>query len=249
MITKTVVFLHGFPNFVKEKSSVYKYFASRNYKIIIPPILTPEVDLNIDSVKNFVRKQLDGQSPDVVVGISMGGLLAPHVAADYPNSRLLLVATGPYLRTKNRMYNFAVKLEKQDKLLLLIRLGKMLPKGLFRIIYRIYNKTHDKSVSTDELERRADEDLDAFSSIHISKLREVLDFAVDINNSKLLQKLNNQTLIIAGKNDSMMPLELSEELRRLIKNSKLVVSDGLHYDVGAHLDEKTLDIFLKKIGR
>ena len=55
---------------------------------------------NVEGIKNKIQCELNGTVPDVIVGISMGGLIAPHLAKDYPTTKLIMIASGPKLKTK-----------------------------------------------------------------------------------------------------------------------------------------------------
>lgn len=241
---KTAVIFHGFPDALKVKSPLYSFLKTRKYQVIMPGLLVEQFPFRIDEIIKYVTTILGNTYPDVIIGISLGGMIAPFLAPLYPKSKLILIGTGPYFKTKIWIYNFLVNLEARDKYLYLIRLLKFTPKPLFRFVYKVFNKS--KTLKNTDYRKRADENYTSTFIIPNKKIKEILKFVTTTNNSKLLKSLTNKTLIYAGKSDFMMPLSLSNELNFFIKDSRLVVSDRLHYDVFSKTDEITLDKFLSR---
>lgn len=241
---KTVVILHGFPEILPKKASpLYNYFAAKEFNIVMPDLMREINHLNIKSVTDFIRLKLGEAIPEAIVGISMGGLIAPHIAINYPDTKLILIGTGPYLKTKLKLYNLLIKLESFDKNLILFRIVKLTPLWLYAFIYKIVNYKKGGTIDIDYA-IRAKENWNAVMNISLKKISEVLELVININNTDILKKLTNKTLIFAGKSDVMMPLVLSEELNSLIKYSQLVVSDRLHYDIFSKQDTLFLDKFI-----
>ena len=155
---KTVVLLQGFPEaFLSKKTLIHSYFEDNKYRIVLPD-LNSESLFDSEFVLSDVESKLDGKSPDVIVGVSMGGLLAPVLANRYPKSKLVLVATGPYFKTKISAYNLLVALEARDKKTILIRILRLIPRGLFRFAYKNFNRS--STISDVEYAQRADENFD-----------------------------------------------------------------------------------------
>lgn len=208
----------------------------------MPDLLSEEYVFSADEVIKNVRYALKGERPDVVVGISMGGLLAPHLAKQFSESKLILIGTGPYFKTKIPIYNFLAHLEAHDEKLLLIRLLRLTPRWLFRFVYKFFNRSN--TLTNLDYQSRADENYNGVFRVPTNKIKEVLKFVTETNNSKLLQQISNKTIIFAGGSDSMMPAQLSGEMNSLIKNSKLIISNRLHYDVFTKADYHYLNEFL-----
>lgn len=194
---KTVLLFHGFPDkIVPQESALYQYFFDRKYRIIMPDLFGSTDFLHIPALCDSVEEMLNGVRPDVIVGVSTGGLIAPLV-----------------------------------------------PKGLYRWVYIMVHR-HDTSIPGIEMKRRADRNLDGFRTIPTKKVQEILHFVVFVDNTEVLQYLLNETLIIAGSLDRMMPLGLSREMNALLKKSRLVYADRTHYDVFTKKEYHHLDIFL-----
>ena len=97
--SKTVLLIHGYPEPIYEDSYLYSFFKDRGYNIIAPYLFTSEFKLTKEETKKFIEDKLNNKTPDVIVGVSMGGLIAPQIASDYSKAKLVLVATGPYVKT------------------------------------------------------------------------------------------------------------------------------------------------------
>lgn len=244
---KNVVILHGFPDLLqKDKSPLFNYFNRRNYKIIMPNLLSDNFQFNIDNVSKIVDKELANEKLNVIMGISMGGLIAPYIAKRHPEAKLVLIGTGARFRTAIPIYNFLIRIVKKDRHPILIRIVKGVPKCLYRFIYKYFNR---KNLLTDsEYKRRADEGWNGMTKIKLEKIKEVIKFVTEVDNSKLLTQLTNKAFIFSGRQDSVMPERLSRELNTLIPNSKIIVSDRLHYDVFTDEDCHHLDRFLNSKG-
>lgn len=240
---KTVVIFHGFPEALsKSKSLVFAYFLKNKYRIIMPDLMSKDTVFGQDEIIKSVLVSLKGRKPEVIVGISMGGFLAPFLAKEFPKSKLVLIGTGPKLKTDIPVYNWLVRLESKDERLLLVKLLKLTPRGLYRWVYYFFNKNDlDDKIN---YRKRADENYDEVFGLPDKELREFLKFAGKVDNTKLLRKLSNKTIIFGGNFDKIMPAELSIKMSKLMKNSKLVISNRLHYDVFIREDYDYLDKFL-----
>jgi len=97
---KTAVLIHGFPEPIYKNSPLYSYFDLEGYSIIAPYLFSPGFKLTEDAVIKHIKTELNGRRPGVIVGISLGGLLAPALAKEYPDAKLVLIGTGPYIRPK-----------------------------------------------------------------------------------------------------------------------------------------------------
>ena len=72
-----------------------------------------------------------------------------------------------------------------------------------------------------------------------------MDFVTQTDNTKILRSLNNKTLIFSGENDLLMTKDGGEELSKLIKNSKLVINNGSHFNTFTEKDLVKIDNYLK----
>ena len=209
------------------------------------PDLMIDVDhFNVEGIKNKIQCELNGTVPDVIVGISMGGLIAPHLAKDYPTTKLIMIASGPKLKTKIPVFNFLIRLEKYDTSLFLWRLIKRIPKSVYLLVYKTFSKYKNNATTMEEYINKANENWNSLQKIPINKVKEVLKFATETDNTDLLTKTVNKTIIIAGRSDKLMPQTHSEKMAGCIKQSRLVTLNRAHYDIFTHNDYALLYDFL-----
>jgi len=74
------------------------------------------------------------------------------------------------------------------------------------------------------------ENIDFFRSLPLARVKEVMRFLERVDNRELLKRLRNRTLIFGGQNDGLMPVALAQEMNGLIKDSRLVMTEGGHFD-------------------
>jgi pimeloyl-ACP methyl ester carboxylesterase len=242
---KTVVLIHGFPEPIYKDTPLYRYFDNLGYSIIAPYLFSPKFKLTQTDVTEYVKKELEGRTPDVIVGVSLGGLLAPAVAREYPNARLVLVGTGPYIKIKTGGMNELIKIGKTPVFDIVYDLIEHVPTPLYALLYKMFN--HPKMTPEEKLKLNEHivKNWTSVRRVSENEDREVIDFLTSVNNTLLLKSLKNKTLIFAADNDSMMPPNLSRKMNHLIKHSRLVIGTGrIHYTVFDETDYKELGKFL-----
>jgi len=244
---KIVVLLHGYPEPIHQGHTLYRYFKSKNYEIISIYLFSPKFKLTQEDVRKFVSIELKGEYPDVIVGVSLGGLIAPYLAKYYPSAKLVLIATGPYIRTKiTNLNKILSKLENSRFLTPVHWILLHTPISLYALLYRRLNRPIKKTKERNILETHIKQNWRHLKDIPLSEHREVIDFLVSTDNTILLKSLNNDTCIFTGIGDNMMPSELSIIMKNLIKRSEIVSCDQcLHFDVFNKDNYKHLDSFLK----
>ena len=73
---------------------------------------------------------------------------------------------------------------------------------------------------------------------------EILRLVAHTDNTRLLKKLPNKTLIFSGSHDTMMPLRLSQKMNGFISRSTIIVLDRLHYDMFTTREYEYVEKFL-----
>ncbi|KKT37336.1 MAG: hypothetical protein UW22_C0027G0004 [Candidatus Gottesmanbacteria bacterium GW2011_GWB1_44_11c] len=209
----------------------------------MPDLFSDECFLNRKEIEKYVRGDLGGRKADVIVGVSMGGLIAPSLAVLNPEAKFILIGTGPYFETSLPFYNFMIRLESRDPMLFLIRLVRAVPGWLYLWIYR---RTHQQkyALSDEEYRRSAGKSWEAFAKISLTKMWEILRLVAHTDNTRLLKKLPNKTLIFSGSHDTMMPLRLSQKMNGFISRSTIIVLDRLHYDMFTTREYEYVEKFL-----
>ncbi len=246
---KTVVIFHGWPRAIDENHFLYRYFLENNYEVIAPyffdyaSILTPENAVSI------VREQLGNETPEVIVGISMGGLLAPALAKEFPAAKLVFIASGPYFKPKSSIIKLGFAFLKSwlgnGCLKIVGRLPRKALFFLFETIYRIVDPRRKLDSDKGDLyKNNLAAVFEAFVKISSAKEIEVVNFITSVDNSQILREIKNPTIIFAGHNDFLMPLEIKDKLRQFLANSHLVITKGGHYQVFSENNLSDLEGFL-----
>lgn len=243
--TKIAVLIHGYPEPIYKNSPLYVYFENNGYEIIAPYLFDSKFKLNPDNVTVYIKEKLKGRAPSVIVGLSLGGLLAPHLAKEFPKAKLVLMATGPKISCEVNILNEVINMKGKSVLLPLLEVAKFCPTWLYSLIYRLVNHSELSEKEKKELENHIVKNWKCITSLDLEEDLEVLDFLSHTDNTVLLHSLKNKTLIFAGDGDVMMPSILSKKLKSLIRNSKLIInSNRLHFSVFTSGDEKYLNEFL-----
>lgn len=244
---KTVLILHGWPQPIEPESvnNIYlEYFTNKNYKVIAPRLFTSDFKLNSEDSKKYIKEKLEGKSPDVIVGISMGGLLAPQIASDYPKSKMVLIASNPKMSPNGQGFKTVINLAKNKDYLKILNLFKFLPGKIIFNLYEIVNpftgNDEDRQRYVDDMKKNIKYMID----IPIAEEAEIVKFVTETDNTELLKKLPNKTLIFSGKNDLIMSINQSNRFDDLLENSILVETQGSHFEVFTEENFKELDTFL-----
>jgi pimeloyl-ACP methyl ester carboxylesterase len=243
---KTVLILHGWPQPVTKNSMYYKYFEGKGYSIVAPQLFTRDFVLDEGDAKNYIERQLAGRKPDVIVGISLGGLLAPVFAKDYPNSKLILIATGPKLEPQATGFRMLLDVAKNKRALSLLNIIKFLPQKVLFAFYEFINPFRGDKAQREVYVKDMKDNFKYIISIPIDEESEIVNFVSSTDNTELLKTLKNKAIIFAGHNDLMMPTNLGEEFHKLLVNSQLVLSDGGHFNVFTQNNFIDLDKFLRE---
>lgn len=162
---------------------------------------------------DFVKKYLEDNRLNkfILIGHSFGGRIAIKYASQYPQVLEALVLTGvPGINPVPKFkISFFLILAKAGKLIFSLPLLSSL-KDLFRkFLYKIanasdYYNTNDYMVET-------------FKN------------TVKENLIPYLSQIKTPTLLLWGREDRIVPLEIADKMEHMVKNSKLVViNEGRH---------------------
>ena len=86
------------------------------------------------------------------MGISLGGLVLPYVALEYPKAKLLFMSTGTYLKTYYLFSNFILRLFRNIWVLKMMSWVLKLPTPLLAVFYKLgspFNGTTDEQKEYD----------------------------------------------------------------------------------------------------
>jgi 3-oxoadipate enol-lactonase len=175
-----------------------------------------------------------GINSTAVLGYSQGGAIAQQLALDHPKrcDRLMLVCTYAF-----NMATFRERLEGHIVPLFLRILG---PRRFAKFVVSQGVKLLDKERADWLVGRFANQD----TELMLALWREAMAF----DSRSRLTEIRCPTLIVAGSNDTAVPIHHAKMLHDGILGSRLVIIDGAdHTLIWTHLDElvRVTDEFLE----
>lgn len=219
----------------------------KGYKVLTPDLFGLGSNFSIENIHNELIKRIDGRKPDLIAGISLGGIIMPYIAKDYPDAKLIFIATGSSLKAESPLFNLFIKLSKYKSVLKLTETILKLPVRVIASVYKLANPFHGTPEEKKEYEDDMYININFIKGIPVSKEIEIVKFVSNADSSEILGKLKNHSLIFNGKHDLFMPEERGASLHRLLKNSELIVNDGEHFDVFTKKDLAKVDEFLSDL--
>jgi esterase/lipase len=236
-VNKIAIIIHGYPQTANSEHPLVKILEKHKYKVIKPYLFEDKIPFSLKTVLDKYENLLNNVSPDLIIGISMGGLIAPFLAQKYPKAKLVLIATGNMIKTKSRSVNFFIFLATTRVGSLIINFVQRLPQRIFFSIYRFVSPNTKDQYKNSKYIDDAKDNLAAFLSISPLKHRQIAQTITKLDTLDILRSLRNETLIITGTKDVLMPEERSELLAKTISKSKLVKTPVPHFDT---INENTL---------
>ena len=202
-----IIILHGLMGGLSNFKTVYDFFPSKGYKIIMPelPIYSMSIlDTSLKSLSEFLFEFINFKSLKKVIllGNSMGGHIGLLFTKSYPELLKGLIITGSSGLYENNMGDKYPKRENYEWI-------KSKTEEVF----------FDSKVATKEI---IDE---IFITVNDrNKLIRTLALAksaIRHNMASDLPKMETPTAIIWGNNDTVTPPEVAKEFNKLLPNSKL----------------------------
>jgi esterase/lipase len=239
-----VLILHGWPQFEIGNYFLTKYFEDKGFITYTPNLF---IDKEIFSAQNILNKILSisgGKNIDLIVGISLGGLVEPFIAKEYPKAKLIFISSGPYLKSKTKTFNYLISFANSKIGSSVLPLMIKMPNLFFRLLFKLANPFKGDKKNKKIYEKDMVSNIESIKRIPIKKEIEILKFVNETNNSDLLKKLTNKSLIFNGENDVLMGKNRGKKLNQLLHNSKLLVTDGSHFDSFTYDNLKQIDSFL-----
>lgn len=241
---KYALILHGWPGGRTGNFFLTEYLREKGYKVLAPELFNEEYVFSAENILQNVQKDLSGNNLDVIVGVSLGGLVLPHIAKNFPKSKLIFVASGPYLKSEVPFFNFLIKILRSKLLLRIISLALYLPNSMLAFFYRIGSPFS----GVEEMQKSYEDDMlkniNQIKSISPQEESEILDFVYKMDNTEILKTLDNPGLIFNGKKDLFMPEERGKTLQKLLVNSKLIINDEEHFNVFTEADLPEVEKFV-----
>ncbi|PIX68337.1 hypothetical protein COU93_00690 [Candidatus Shapirobacteria bacterium CG10_big_fil_rev_8_21_14_0_10_36_6] len=232
---KRVVIINGVGVGIDSEHFLVKVFVQKEYEVLIINLLDDTVVINNLDIK-FV--------PDVIVGFSLGGMVAIKLIYQYPSAKLVLLATGSRIFPSRHIFRIAYWISQSNFGLKMLMNLVRFPRNWLLRLNRLFQASDVDLNTKFGADMSALKNIQYFKKISFVKWREVISFINNFDGHDYCLKIINPTLIISGNKDVLMPPKLGRELNLLISNSKFVVSDGLHFDVLSGVGLKALEEFI-----
>jgi pimeloyl-[acyl-carrier protein] methyl ester esterase len=188
-----------------------------------------------DSPSDFLKNQMEDETPCIIMGWSLGGMLALEFASHYPElcSHLILIST-----TMDFVSNDP---ERRKSLLELTSKHKTsIEEGTTRALIGFYSSLVKEYIHFDQpLEVPSLSQL-LSASRHLSQngLQKGLQFLQNKNSLEACKGISTPTLILHGDNDTLIPFSHAESLHHAIKESQLMcIRNSGHMLPFTHTDQ------------
>jgi proline-specific peptidase len=221
---KPLLFLHGWP--LSDEMYEYQFdeLRKKGFRCIAFSLRgfgksdQPDSGYSYDIFADDINTVLDdlGISQLPMIGFSMGGALAAYYASKYPErvSKLVLIGAAAPIWTQRDDYTIGSTKADVDKLIELCNSNRM---ELLKVFERIFTASEDSiPVSIKDWLHNLNMQASPIAMEECLKLLRDADLRQD------LESVQVPTLILHGKKDKICPFEFSEEMRKRIKNSKVV---------------------------
>ncbi len=244
---KVVLILHGWPQTDMNEHMLVKLLKEKGYQVITPNLLDIGKSWTLTKVYRRIKKDIRNHTPEVIVGISMGGLLLPKLIKDIKNAKLIFIASAPRFKPNLKFMKLMSSLLEKNVVKDIIsffyeKLSDLRLASVYRKVNPFGGNSSHKKLYEEDLKRN----ISALRKYPFSKHLEILKTLSKIDNTDLLSDIKNSTIIFGGNRDSLMPLVEVRKLKRLIKGSKLYVTHGSHFNVFTKRNLKQLEGFLER---
>lgn len=240
---KTALILHGFPQPVGASDGyLIKYLQNKEYEVCCPYLLEGDWDFNWQNITKHIIQKLNDKIPDVVIGISMGGLFLPNLAKNWPNAKLIFLASGPNLNLPNTVM-LPINMIQTDMGYHLIKLILKIPDNVLVKAYGLLDRWIEGPGEHDQSDLQSN--VYYMRLVSKKRVKELVKLLKTVDNSDILQKMQNPSLVINGKFDVLMGASQGKALSVLLSNNKYIENTRSHFNVFTKNDLKHLDEFLQ----
>lgn len=242
---KTILILHGWPQYRLESYFLSGHLREKGYRVVYPDLFDQRFEFTLPNLMHKTYEMLNGETPFAIIGISLGGLILPTIASQFPSSKLIFIATGTNMKSKSKAFNAAVFVVQNPLFNFISEYLLNLSNNHLEKIYRLINPFKGQEADKEEYERDLKANVEFIKTIPVKKEIEIINFRKQVNNRLLLKGMKNKSLIFSGEGDVMMPKEKGEELHSLLVNSQLIINKGEHFNVFGPKDLETVEKFLE----
>lgn len=223
----TIVFWHGWgmgPGVWDDLVEKLRPALSPEYELLVQPLpgYTPEQKPVVHySANDLLDELMEALSPPVILcGWSLGAILAMLAASRFPNrvEKLILIGATPNFM-KRTDWPDGVSLNMIDKLGSGIRVDRA---SALRRFITIFNQ---QDVNAREVARK----IEGITSAPSPTLEAGLDLLKHTDLRTIVPDIRQETLLIHGEQDTLMPLSAAQWLQRHMRKATLsVLPDASH---------------------
>ncbi|WKZ25925.1 MAG: alpha/beta hydrolase [bacterium] len=224
-----VYILHGWSYETDKWNELLVDLKKHNFECVLLriPGLTEKLEevWNISNYEEWLGKKLKREKNIILIGHSNGGRIALSYVARNPGKikKLILIDSAGILSkdTKTKVKRFFFKL--------LSSIGKKFTKSKYlkNILYKIIGESDYNNAS--------------------DIMKKTMQNLITIDLTNMLHKVNVDTSIIWGRNDSITPLRDGMLMNKLIRNSKIYIIDGAKHSPQFTHPERVLNIIYENI--
>ena len=229
---KTLVFIHGLADSLEYWEPVTNNL-KEDYQIVTFDLrghgMAQEYDeITMETYVGDLLNILDRLELGEVnlIGLSLGGAIAQEFTLRYPERVSSLVLMSTFYKCNDYMTEIFIKLKNTLNNSFEEFYETILPMSLCPNVI----EENKKELETNKRELSKTANLDAYTK--------AVDVCMAFNDEDRLHEIDVPTLIMAGKYDTLTPLDTQEALHKKIGSSELVVLDNIRHNllVGEHID-------------
>ena len=243
-MSKLSLIYHGWGYHTTKVRILSEWLSKNDYDTLIPRYLESSRPFSIKNVLAETKKKLKKREPKIIAGISLGGMILPHIAQNFPQAKLIFIATGHYFKPKSAALEFLMTIIKTRIGAALFRLIPHIPKKLIIPAYKAFYPFKGNKGLIKEYKSEIQTNVEYLLTLPYQKYVEVIEFGRTTNNASILKRLKNEALIFSGYQDALMPLGVGKKLEKLLTNSQLIVNEGSHFNAFTKESLPHLDNFL-----
>ena len=221
-----LLLIHGFPFDHRMWKHQIEFFSDR-YRVIAPDLQgfgkspSSQENIFIDHFAEDLKSLVDSLKcgPVHLCGFSMGGYVAMRFIDMYPN----LCYSLSLINTRSEADDNNAKFKRFQQC-------KQIQDGK----YETFAENHIKSIFTNKTLHTHTDSVHQLRTIVLSQdprstTRTLLATAARMDSCESLKKIKVPTLVIAGEEDNLVPLQYSKRIQELITGSKIhVIPDAAH---------------------
>ena len=169
-----------------------------------------------------------------VLGFSMGGIVAMNLAYKYPDSitKMFLVSTTPSIKAPY---------PPSEEMMKMLRCTEVSNVLLTQVYEAIYGPSYRQNISADDfIKLRMNDENPQPALAYLRQLEALESFDIREKTSKILVP----SIIVAGEQDRLIPLQNSIWLKEHFKNSLLYTFDGVGHMVPLEAPDKLADVLI-----